>query len=175
MPRKDVGNFSDIWFLPLYVCMMNIHYSPYGDTILATVNINWKLKMPKFNLAKILTYTFLEIQNFYNFCRAIREKDLTEKKLSNAQRGPVPAPRGPSDKPDHIVEELKTRNYQLQEKVPHHLVWFKIMYEGIQHGLYLWHKLLWQRDLLLNKCLLIFLSTCYHWTLKDWIYWILNF
>ncbi|XP_061195068.1 centrosomal protein of 290 kDa-like isoform X3 [Saccostrea echinata] len=49
--------------------------------------------------------------------RAIREKDLTEKKLSNAQRGPVPAPRGPSDKPDHVVEELKMRNYQLQDKV----------------------------------------------------------
>ncbi|XP_056015074.1 centrosomal protein of 290 kDa-like [Ostrea edulis] len=49
--------------------------------------------------------------------RAIREKDLTEKKLSNAQRVPVPAPRGPQDKPDHVVEELKTRNYKLHEQV----------------------------------------------------------
>lgn len=49
--------------------------------------------------------------------RAVRERELTEKKLSNAQRGPVPPPRGPSDRPDHIVEELKSRNYQLQEKV----------------------------------------------------------
>lgn len=49
--------------------------------------------------------------------RAVREKELTEKKMSNAQRGPVPPPRGPSDRPDHIMEELKSRNYQLQEKV----------------------------------------------------------
>ena len=100
---------------------------------------------------KFILKRFLEIHNFCNFCRAIREKDLTEKKLSNAQRGPVPAPRGPSDKPDHVVEELKTRNYQLQEKVPHHLVWFKIMYGGIQHDLYFWHKLFWQRDLPLKN------------------------
>lgn len=104
--------------------------------------------MPKnLSLLKFLPVLFLEIHNFYNFCRAIREKDLTEKKLSNAQRGPVPAPRGPSDKPDHVVEELKTRNYQLQEKVPHQLVWFKIMYGGIQHDLYFWHKI----DLLLKN------------------------
>ncbi|KAJ8314697.1 hypothetical protein KUTeg_006847 [Tegillarca granosa] len=52
--------------------------------------------------------------------RAIRDKDTLEKTVTRLQRqgaGPVAPPSGPSEKPDHKVEELKTKNYQLQEEV----------------------------------------------------------
>ena len=49
----------------------------------------------------------------YNF-RAVRDKDMMERKLGSVQKA---VPSGPPGRPDHQVEDLKAKNYQLHEEV----------------------------------------------------------
>ncbi|KAK3096658.1 hypothetical protein FSP39_002154 [Pinctada imbricata] len=50
--------------------------------------------------------------------RAVRDKDLQERKLSS-QKSVAPPSGGMGSKPDHQVEDLRARNYQLHEEIAH--------------------------------------------------------
>ena len=48
------------------------------------------------------------------YFRAVRDKDMMERKLGSVQKA---VPSGPPGRPDHQVEDFKAKNYQLHEEV----------------------------------------------------------